>query len=172
MIPNLLLSGLAGAALIALWVGNPLESTADADAASVEALSATSEAAPKVAAAIEDAPKVRLALATATVATEADIPTVAATADLPTVAAAAESPVPEVALVEVPDLTRMSAWEARKQLKKRGLGFTFMDGRHRVRHDEYDYYRVRKQALTAGTRVALGTKVTVQVRERQIAAGY
>lgn len=161
IIPHILVSGLAGAALIALWVGNPLESAADTGAEPGE-VSAKDELAPK-AAPIEAAPKVRLALATTPADTQAD---------MLTVAVALEAPVPEIALVEVPDLKRMSAWEARKQLKKRGLGFTFKNGRRRVHHGDYDFYRVRKQSLAAGDRVAPGTKVTMQVRERQFASGY
>lgn len=163
IIPHILVSGLAGAALVALWVGNPLESTAET--VDEPAAQAAVVAAPQVAAAATLVAPVQLAVATTPARPALEIPT-----DAPTAKPATATP--EIAMVEVPDVSRMNAWEARKALKSAGLKFSFRDGGSRVHHEDYDFYRVREQSLKAGARVAAGTRVTMQVRERRFASGY
>jgi hypothetical protein len=159
MIAHLLVSGVAAAALVGFWIANPLESTA-------ETVSETGDAEPQE---LRTTPvaEVKVALASVDIRDTA-IPEAAAAEVLPPVEAL---PV-EVPLVEVPDVQKLSVWEARKQLKKQGLRFSFKRGSRRVHHEDFDFYRVRKQSLPAGERVATGTKVIVQVREIRYASGY
>ncbi len=162
MITHLLVSSLAAAALVGFWIANPLESTA-------ETVSKTGDAEPQEAATPPIA-EVKVVLASAGIRTTTipDLKTAAPVEVAPLV----EAPVAQVPLVEVPDVRKLSIWAARKQLKKQGLRFVFKDGSSRVHHEDYDYYRVRKQSLSAGKRVTSGTKVTLQVRERRYASGY
>lgn len=156
IVTHLLVSSLAAAALIGLWLGNPLESTAET-VTEEPAIESPEQTATPVAIVVDTAPAM-VALATAE-----EVATVE-TAEVPVA--------PQVTLVKVPDLNRLPAWEARKQLKKLGLGFRFKEGKRRVSHHDFDMYRVRKQSLAAGESVPAGTKVTMQVRERQFASGY
>ncbi len=166
MITHLLVSSLAAAALIGLWVANPLESTADtvSDTGDSESQERTR--------AVDEQPVV---VASADIRNSA-IPEVTISPPVEVVplarAAAAVAPIDTVSLVEVPDVKKLSVWEARKQLKKQGLRFAFKRGSRRVRHEDFDYYRVKKQSLSAGEQVAAGTKVTLQVREIRYASGY
>ena len=162
MITHLLVSSLAAAALVGFWIAAPLESTADTVSDSSD------DAEPQEARPVPIAP-VTVALASADIR-PTSIPEL--TAAPMKVAPVVEAAVAEIPLVEVPDVRKLSIWEARKQLKKQGLRFAFKDGKSRVHHEDYDYYRVRKQSFTAGERVATGTKVTLQVRERRYASGY
>jgi hypothetical protein len=170
MITHLLVSSLAAAALVGFWIATPLESTADTVADSDEALTDADEALPDADEALPQvgpaAPvEVKVALASADMR-DTRVPELQATAKAPVEALAA------VALVEIPDVQKMSVWEARKQLKKQGLRFAFKRGSRTVHHEDFDYYRVRKQSLQAGERVAAGTKVTLQVKEIRYASGY
>lgn len=161
MISHLLVSSVAAAALVGFWIAAPLESTADTVSDS------SSDAEPQEASPVPAA-GVKVALASADIR-PTSVPGVTAPMEIAPIAPA---PVAEIPLVEVPDLRKLSIWEARKQLKKQGLRFAFKEGKRRVHHEDFDYYRVRKQSFTAGERVATGTKVTLQVRERRYASGY
>jgi hypothetical protein len=156
IITNLLVSSIAAAVLVGVWIGTPLEGSADTVSESEEAQSAP-------------LPATKVALATTIPS-----PPVTEVAEAAPVEAATveEVPVEVASLIEVPDVKRLSVWEARKQLKKQGLGFAFKQGSRRISHHDYDFYRVRSQSLVAGEQVQAGTKVTLQVKEIRFASGY
>ena len=112
-------------------------------------------------------------VAVATAAAPSESIALSATADAPALEAApTELAAIEAPMAVVPDVERLSVWEARKQLKKQGFRFAFKRGERRVHHEDYDYYRVRKQSLPSGEKVAAGTKVIMQVKEIKYASGY
>lgn len=158
MITHLLVSSLAAAALVGFWIADPLESTAET-VSDVEVVQP--QEMPPVA-------EVSVAMVSASTGIPVTHTKEIAAAEIALVAA----PAPEVVLATVPDLGRLSVWEARKKLKKQGLRFAFKQGARRIHHEDFGLYRVRKQSLVAGQSVAAGTKVTVQVKEIKYASGY
>ena len=87
----------------------------------------------------------------------------------------AEPKTAQVALVQVPNLTNLPVWVARKRAKNAGLAFEFFEyeSKAKLPRSEYGFMRTDSQSVKAGTFVKPGTTLEFQTEDRfSFASGY